>query len=155
MRQGEIMNLRWHDVDLQQNQIVLHETKNGEKRVVPLVHAARDEIHKHSRVRRLDSELLFPSKGPRSGRRERATVTKPMDLRFPFLEALKAAEVEDFRFHDLRHSAASELAMNGATSSEIAQVLGHKTFQMVKRYAHLSNDHTRKVLASMNEKIFS
>jgi integrase len=45
--------------------------------------------------------------------------------------------------------------MNGATSSEIAQVLGHKTFQMVKRYAHLSNDHTRKVLASMNEKIFS
>ena len=155
MRQGEIMNLRWSDVDLQKDQITLHETKNDEKRVVPLIHGARNEIHKLSEEKRLDSPLLFPSKGPRSGkRRQGTTITKPMDLRFPFLKALRTAEIEDFRFHDLRHSAASELAMNGATPSEIAQVLGHKTFQMVKRYAHLSNEHTRKVLVSMNEKVF-
>ena len=64
------------------------------------------------------------------------------------------AEIEDFRFHDLRHSAASYLAMNGASLAEIADVLGHKTLQMVKRYAHLSDQHTAGVVESMNDKIF-
>jgi integrase len=77
-----------------------------------------------------------------------------MDLRAPWKSALKKAGVEDFRFHDLRHSAASYLAMNGASLAEIADVLGHKTLQMVKRYAHLSEAHTAGVVASMNEKIF-
>ncbi len=45
-------------------------------------------------------------------------------------------------------------AMNGASLAEIAEVLGHKTLQMVKRYAHLSESHTSKVVASMNKKIF-
>ena len=77
-----------------------------------------------------------------------------MDLRKPWLKALQEADIEDFRFHDLRHSAASYLAMNGATATEIADVLGHKTLQMVKRYAHLSEAHTASVVTSMNTKIF-
>ena len=60
----------------------------------------------------------------------------------------------DFRFHDLRHSAASYLAMNGASLAEIAEVLGHKTLQMVKRYAHLSDQHTATVVEKMNKIIF-
>ncbi|MFN0318453.1 MAG: tyrosine-type recombinase/integrase, partial [Burkholderiales bacterium] len=60
----------------------------------------------------------------------------------------------NFRWHDLRHSAASYLAMNGASLAEIAEVLGHKTLAMVKRYAHLSQAHTTKVVESMNQKIF-
>ena len=67
---------------------------------------------------------------------------------------LNKLKIEDFRFHDLRHSAASYLAMNGASMAEIAEVLGHKTLQMVKRYAHLSEMHTAGVVASMNERIF-
>ena len=78
-----------------------------------------------------------------------------MDLRNPWEKALKKAEITDFRFHDLRHSAASYLAMNGATPGEIAAVLGHKTLQMVKRYAHLSEAHTASVVASMNARIFN
>ncbi|MDP9122851.1 MAG: tyrosine-type recombinase/integrase, partial [Acidobacteriota bacterium] len=62
--------------------------------------------------------------------------------------------VEDFRFHDLRHSAASHLAMNGANSGEIAEVLGHRTLQMVKRYSHLSPAHTASMVARMDEAIF-
>ena len=77
-----------------------------------------------------------------------------MDLRAPWMAAMKKAEIEDFNFHDLRHSAASYLAMNGASLAEIAEVLGHKTLQMVKRYAHLSEAHTTSVVASMNSKIF-
>jgi integrase len=78
-----------------------------------------------------------------------------MDIRTPFRTALKHAGITDFRFHDLRHSAASYLAMNGASLAEIAEVLGHKTLQMVKRYAHLSEAHTARVVAKMNEKIFN
>ena len=68
---------------------------------------------------------------------------------------MKRANLQDFRFHDLRHSTASYLAMNGASLAEIAAVLGHKTLAMVKRYAHLSDTHTSKVLERMNQAIFS
>ena len=60
----------------------------------------------------------------------------------------------DFRFHDLRHSCASYLAMTGASLVEIAAVLGHKTLQMVQRYAHLSEAHTAGVVARMTAAIF-
>ena len=67
---------------------------------------------------------------------------------------MKRAEITNFRFHDLRHTAASYLAMNGASLAEIAEVLGHKTLAMVKRYAHLSEAHTRNVVQRMNAEIF-
>ena len=67
---------------------------------------------------------------------------------------MKKANVEDFRYHDLRHSAGSYLAMNNASASEIAEIPGHKTLEMVKRYAHLSETHTTNVVSRMNEKIF-
>lgn len=156
MRLGEVMGLRWDDVDLKQGRITLHETKNGERRVVPLAGHALDVLKAHAKAQRHDSALMFPGKPRR--RRKRVVTEKaaerPMDLRAPWTRALKTAGVEDFRFHDLRHSAASYLAMNGASLAEIAEVLGHKTLQMVKRYAHLSEAHTAKVVASMNEKIF-
>ena len=97
-----------------------------------------------SKVRRLDTDLVFP----------RPDGQKPAYIETAWREALRAAEIDDFRFHDLRHSAASYLAMNGATLAEIASVLGHKTLQMVKRYSHLSDAHVRGVVTRMNEKIF-
>lgn len=145
MRQGEILGLRWDDVDLRSGTITLLETKNGEVRVVPLTGHALDVMRSHGKVRRLDSPLVFPS------RRDAAA---PWSPRASWNEALRQADIQDFRFHDLRHSAASYLAMNGATPPEIAAVLGHKTLQMVKRYAHLSEPHTRALVARMNKKIF-
>jgi integrase len=144
MRQGEIMGLTWDDVDLHQGRATLHETKNGERRVVPLTGKPLELLKAHAKVRRLDTALLFPGKNPQ----------KPVDLRAPWEAALKKAGIEDFRFHDLRHSAASYLAMNGASLAEIAEVLGHKTLQMVKRYSHLSEAHTAGVVARMNARIF-
>jgi integrase len=91
------------------------------------------------------SPLVFPS--PREPNR-------PWESRAAWLTAIEKAKLEDFRFHDLRHSAASYLAMNGASLNEIAEVLGHKTLAMVKRYAHLSEVHTAGVVESMNKKIF-
>jgi integrase len=146
MRKGEIMGLRWSDVDLERRRIVLQETKNGERRAVPIVGPALKVLSEWAKVRRLDTDLLFPSK---------VDASKPMDLRTPWETALKHAGIGDFRFHDLRHSAASYLAMSGASLAEIAEVLGHKTLQMVKRYSHLSETHTASVLERMGEKFMS
>ena len=145
MRLGEIMNLQWRNVGIKDRAIIINETKNGERRKVPLVGKALSLLIDLAKVRDIKTLLLFPSKKNKD---------KPIDLRKPWLKALEEAGVEDFRFHDLRHSAASYLAMNGASSAEIADVLGHKTLQMVKRYAHLSEAHTASVVTSMNEKIF-
>ncbi len=147
MRQSEIMSLTWDDVDLNRNCIILQKTKNDERRNVPLAGHAYEVIKQLSKVRAVHTKLLFP--GINVKQRQR-----PFNLRKPWLNAIEAAGLSDFRFHDLRHSAASYLAMNGATLAEIAEVLGHKTLQMVKRYAHLSEAHTSKVVAAMNKKIF-
>ena len=144
MRQGEIINLRWQDVDFKNELIVLHDTKNNERRSVPLTIFTLELLKKFSKVRRLDTDLLFPGKNPK----------KPFSIRAHWLAVIKEAEISDFRFHDLRHSAASYLAMNGATLTEISAILGHKTIQMVKRYSHLSEQHAAKVVAKMNSKMF-
>lgn len=99
MRQGETMNLYWKEpakppidtawgvVNLEQNCIVLHQTKNGSKRRVPLIGLALSELQKLGKVRRLDSALVFPSP---------AKPQQPIDLKSAWLVALKRAEVENF-----------------------------------------------------------
>jgi integrase len=144
-RQQEIIGLRWPQVDLARRMATLHETKNGERRVLPLAGPALDLLRERAKVRRIDSDLVFPG---------RTDPTKPVDLRTPFETALKRAGIADFHWHDLRHTAASYLAMNGASLAEIAEILGHKTLAMVKRYAHLSEAHTASVVEKMNARYF-
>lgn len=144
-RKNEIMSLRWPDVNLKLGHITLHDTKNGERRTIPLQGHALELVKELSKVRSLQTDLLFPS---------RRNKKKPLEIQNIWNDAITTAGIKDFRFHDLRHSAASYLAMNGASLAEIAEVLGHKTLQMVKRYAHLSEAHTSKVVAAMNKRIF-
>jgi integrase len=101
-------------------------------------------LTQHAKMRCLDTPLVFPDR----------TGTRPVGIREAFEWALKRAGITNFRFHDCRHCAASYLAMNGASLAEIAEVLGHKTLAMVKRYAHLSEAHTAGVVARMNAAIF-
>ncbi|MEE4379622.1 MAG: site-specific integrase [Candidatus Competibacteraceae bacterium] len=143
-RQGEILSLRWSQVGLSEGVIRLEWTKNGERRALPLAGLALDLMKQRAKVRLINTDLVFPN---RRG-------DGPADLRDAWLVALRKADLKDFRFHDLRHSAASYLAMNGATLAEIAEVLGHKTLQMVKRYTHLSEQHTAQLVARMNAKLF-
>jgi integrase len=144
-RKMELRRLRWPDVDVQRQVITLHETKNGERCVLPLTGHAWDLLQYHALHRRTDTELLFP--------RQRE-LNKPMDIREAWESTVKRAGITDFRFHDLRHSCASYLAMRGASLAEIAEVLGHKTLQMTKRYTHLSEAHTRGVVERMNRAVF-
>lgn len=145
MRQGELMGLQWRDVNLDDGFLILHETKNGERRRVALAGLGLELLRNHAKAKPDNALLLFPS--------ERKP-EQPIDLRKAFNNALKQAEITDFHWHDLRHCTASYLAMNGASLAEIAEVLGHKTLAMVKRYAHLSDSHISSVVASMNHKKF-
>ncbi len=142
-RSGELMSLRWADIDLDKGTGVIHDSKNNERRSLPITGLALDQLSEFGRVRRLDTDLVFAN--------DQGKLVFP---RKAWEEAIAHSKIKDFRFHDLRHSAASYLAMNGATLAEIAEVLGHKTLAMVKRYSHLTEQHTSKVVARMNEQIF-
>ena len=144
MRRGELVPLRWDQVDFTRNTITLHDTKNRERRAIPLVGLALELLRGLNHVRRIDTDLVFPS----------TTVAKPFDITKAWRTAIAGSGLSDFRFHDLRHTAASYLAKGGATPIDIAAVLGHKTLAMVKRYAHLSESRVRDILADMNQRAF-
>ncbi len=144
MRQAEILSMKWEQVDMVRGVITLFKTKNGEIRIVPLAGLAKRELEKHSKIRNLKNPYVFHG-------RQYSYIQFP---RGAWDSALGRAEITDFKFHDTRHSAASELAMNGASLHEIAAVLGHKTLAMVQRYAHLSEQHTMSVVERMNNAVF-
>lgn len=146
MRKGEILGLKWENINLQNRRITLDRTKNGERRVVPLVGKAYEQIRNlYLKLEPDKDSLLFPS--PHNS-------NQPISIRTAWETAIKKVGISNFRFHDLRHSTASYLAMNGASLLEIAEILGHKTLQMVKRYSHFSEDHKATVLEKMNRKMF-
>jgi integrase len=143
-RMSEILTLTWSQIDFKQKAIRLEHTKNGERRTLPLAGIALDTLKAMAKVRRMDTTLLFPRKDGK----------QPIEIRKHWMKLIKQAELENFRFHDLRHTAASCLAMNGASLLDISTILGHKTMAMVKRYAHLTEQHTHSVVERMNEAIF-
>ena len=145
MRRGEILALRWPDIDLARGSIVIHEAKNREGRAVPLAPGVLALLGKHAQVRHLHSDLVFA----------RSDQPRGIDFDHAFIDAVRAAHIDNFRFQDLRHTAAAYLAMSGATAAEIAAVLGHKTLATVKRYAHLGDQHTGAVIERMTSKFFT
>ena len=144
-RKMEIVGLKWSSVDLYNQTITLHHTKNGEIRVLPLVSHALKLMQKLKRDKRINCDFVFPSQ----------KLNNHTDIRTAWERALQDADIKNFRFHDLRHSAASYLAMSGASLVEISAVLGHKSLSMVKRYSHFSEEHKSDVIKNMNDKIFS
>ena len=145
MRFSEILGLRWQDIDLERQILILYKTKNKERRTIPIAGLTLGLLSALKPSGQKVQGLVFARKGE----------SKPANIRKSWERAMKVAKIENFRFHDLRHTAGSYLAMNNATTLEIAEILGHKTLQMVKRYAHLSAPHTRDVVARMNEKMFA
>ncbi len=141
-RKSEILNITWDHVHLDQDIVVIPETKNGTTHTLALSGISKKILTSLQKSRCSKCPWVFPNKD-KDG---------PIDIRKAFDTAIKNAQIEDFKFHDLRHTAASYLAMNGATTVELAAALNHKSLQMVHRYAHLSKPHSANVLSSMNEK---
>lgn len=127
MRRGEILNLKWTDIDMKHRFILLRDdsTKTSEKREIPISDTLFDTIR--SLPRRLDSDYIFNN------------ISK--DFRKRFASALKRAKISNFRFHDLRHTFASHLVMAGVDITTVSKLLGHKSLTMTLRYAHLAPSH--------------
>jgi len=125
MRKSELLGLRWKDIDFGRGFIRVEHSKNGEARSVPM-----DDFLK---------EKLLPIKRGKAS--NDAVFTREGAIVTCFKEAFKAAcrraGISDFRFHDLRHTAASLLAAGGCDIITLQNILGHKSISMTQRYAHL------------------
>lgn len=137
-RAGELMAMEWKRLDLKKGIGLIHTSKNKEGRQLFFRGEALDTLREYARVRVLGSPgvFLLNSGAP-------LTHSKYGKL---FRECLDEAGIENFRFHDLRHTAASYLAQNGASLLEIQKALGHKTAAMTMRYAHLTESHVEAVV---------
>ena len=137
MRKSEILSLEWErHVDMRHSKILLDRTKNGERRVIPINSTLRNTLK--SLVRHINSPYVFVDS---NGRRFK-------DVKRSFATALRRVGIKDFHFHDLRHTFASHLVMNGVDLATVKELMGHKNFAMTLRYAHLSQGH--KVVAMEN-----
>ena len=133
MRRGELLALKWTDIDWLAGSIHVRKSKNGEDRFVPIDSVLAAELKSWHRLKR--SEFVFAWSDGRAVR----------DFRETFNSALSKSKIADFRFHDLRHTFASHFMMNGGDLFTLKEILGHKTILMTQRYAHLSQAHKREV----------
>ncbi|MFN3544931.1 MAG: tyrosine-type recombinase/integrase [Thiobacillus sp.] len=142
-RRGELLGLRWCDVSLERGEAELHDTKNGDRRVLVLLPQVTAEL-----------ERFAPKDAPTSQAlvfRSRLRPSQPYATAKVFNEAVAAAGIKNFRFHDCRHCTASYMAQSGASLLEIADTLGHRQLRMVQRYAHLNTDSRRRLLTRVFE----
>jgi site-specific recombinase XerD len=131
MRRGEILGLRWLDVDGKNSRLMLPQTKNGEGRIVYLNELAQQALSVVPVSRDAKpTDRIFHGDG-----------VTPENVSLTFLRSCRSAKIHDFRFHDLRHTAASWMRMKGADIHTVAVLLGHKDLRMAARYQHLSPAH--------------
>jgi integrase len=135
-RLGELMRVKWADIDFTSRRAYVFQTKNGEPRVLPLTNTIINQLQALTHPIKSQT-LIFPSKRKPG---------KPFEFRKHWIKAVEKAGITNFRFHDLRHTCASYLAQNGATILQIAEVLGHKQLEVTKRYAHLCVDHKQELV---------
>lgn len=137
MRRGEILSLTWEQIDLENDFIHLEMTKNGRRRDIPINPLLHKEIKKWLDITPNKTGFLFEVK----------------DIKKSFGSMLKRAGIKNFRFHDLRHTFASHLVMQGVDLATVSRLLGHSTIDMTMRYSHLSPDHTKRAVDKMGSLI--
>nr|WP_301399296.1 site-specific integrase [Thermodesulfobacterium sp.] len=140
MRKCEVLNLKWKNVDFQSRTVILepHETKNKRRHVVPLNRQAWEVIKRRLKEKVISCEYVFH----RNGR-------KIYSIRRAFESALKRAGIEDFHFHDLRHTFASRLVQKGVDLYVVKELLNHAEITTTQRYAHLRLDNLRKAVEKL------
>jgi len=124
---GELLGLRWADVDLVQRVAHVGRSKNGDPKVLPIIPAVAEQLAAFAGA---PSALVFAST---------RVPGKAYSFETRWSEVLKAAQIREFTFHGLRNSCASFLVQNGATLVQVADLLGHRQISMSRRYAHLAS----------------
>ena len=130
-RKGEALNLKWDDVDLQNDVIAIKGTKTKYDRYIPISKPLKELLKGIERK----SEYVFTG-----------TNGKVKEFKDSFMTACRNAGFKDLRIHDLRHVFASKMVMNGTSLYITGELLGHRTTQMTKRYSHLVPDTLKKAV---------
>jgi len=137
MRQGEILNLRWRDVDLEKRSIYLSKTKSGKPRRVPLTDFVVDILGRLKSA----SEHIFLN--PDTGR--------PIQcLRTGYTAACRRAGFKDFTFHDLRHCTVSYLLGRGVDPVTVSQIVGHGNLGMTALYSHALTPNMERAVETLS-----
>jgi integrase len=140
MRLGEILNLSWDDVDFRAKQILVRDSKNGESRRIEMNDALTTELRRLKDAS-TGTDVFVGLTGARLQTNAISRVHRYV---------CRKAGIKDFRFHDLRHTFASHLVMNGVDLTTVSKLLGHKTLQMTLRYSHLAQAHKQKAVDTLN-----
>jgi len=144
MRRGEILDLQWKNVRLDVGFVYVVKSKGAESRQVPISPELLDMLTRRSADIEDDTEYIFPS--PVSGGRRESV---PGGSSTGFGAACKMAGIEDFRFHDLRHTFASWLVMAGVDLTTVSRLMGHKSLTMTLRYSHLAPGHLHSAVKTI------
>ena len=147
MRKNEMLDLTWDRVRFEASSVILtaENTKNARPRIVPLNKEAKAAIESRRRFKKKhcsESRWVFADK---SGERVKSIYAS-------FVEAREKAEIEDFRIHDLRHTFASWLVMEGVSLYVVRDLLGHSSIKMTERYAHLAQSALVQAVAVLDGK---
>lgn len=143
MRKGEILNLKWSEVDMIAGIIRIEKAKNNETRSLPINGKLYDLLI--SMKCDAGTQYVFAHKNGKPYR----------DIRDGFKAALRRAGIGNFRFHDLRHTFASRLAMKNVGIRIIQELLGQKTIAMTTRYSHLSIKSLREAVDKLHSEDYN
>lgn len=142
LRRGEIFNLEWEDIHFDLGLIRLTHTKTKEPRDVPYNAYIKEELLKLKEQSL--SQFVFPASD---------SVDKPIvDIRVVFRHLLRIAGIENFSFHDLRHSFATNQLENGANIRLVQLILGHKSLSTTQRYLNPQMDSMKEAVNSLGDK---
>lgn len=142
MRRGELLGLKVCDVDLLGNQVALWQTKTNTPRHIPLLPDAAEALARNCAGKNSQNFVFTYNEGSRAGR-------KFVKIDHLWRKAVKACNLGNFRFHDLRHTFASDLTMAGAGQKAVSELLGHSTLQMTQIYVHLSPGFRQEEMAKL------
>ena len=145
-RRMNVWSLRWTNIDLTEGEelVKFPITKNGEPLELPLTGVVVPLLHQYKESQPTNSDLLFPST---------MDPNKPFDFRAGFQKALKQAKINDFRWHDLRHSTGSYLGHQRVPLVQISKILGHRSTKTTMRYIHVGVNHLRPDLENITKKL--
>lgn len=157
MRKGEILNLSWNQIDMENGFIHLDITKSGERRDIPINQNLNKALENWKKICEEKEKAKMKEGGAEEESGEfqidNRMLFNAKDIKRSFGTALTMAGISDFRFHDLRHTFASHLVMEGVDLATVSKLLGHSTINMTMRYAHLSPDHRIKAVQRIGDLI--
>lgn len=137
MRIGEILSLKWEQIDLKDNYINILKSKSGKERKIPIAEKLKEEIEEIEKK----SEYVFVN----------SETQKPYTtIKHSFLSLMNQAKIENFTFHSFRHTVATRLVESGVDLLIVQEIMGHSNIQTTMRYAHPVPERKKQAIGLLN-----